>query len=503
MLMPDKFRNYYRGTPIAIAGLLAGVIVAVVGASLANQSNTWTPTTGKVSGLQLSTNINNAFSAIQSCNSGAVAPTNDQTGAAVQGQCWLNTSTTPFTVQQWDGAVWTTLGWMDAVNHQWIPNIAGGVGSVASATTTDLCATGGVLTPNAGVTVSGNATINGLGSTCLGGAVKLVVFSGTPTLVHNATSFILPNGGFNISVSPGDSMVAVALGAGNWRVVSYQQASGLGGIPSGTELPFAGISPPSGFTLEAGQALNRASNPTLFSAITLSITGTPGNGSPTINSVSVDLRNLGVEGAILEGTGIPVGAFISSVTASTITMNTNATGGSGAEPIRLLPWGQGDGVTTFNVPDRRGVVLAGRDNMLGTAAGRLSLAQSQGILGTKLGGGVAGGNIGGEQSHTQLLAEIASHTHSITDPGHAHNLRGNSAQDNAGARGLSQTGLGDMSIGANANTFVGYTNTTSGGGGFQYVQTSTVGFSATNSSGSGTAMNQVQPTAIANYMIKN
>src|SRR4029077_20939019 len=35
-------------------------------------------------------------------------------------------------------------------------------------------------------------------------------------------------------------------------------------------------------------------------------------------------------------------------------------------------WGAGDGSTTFNVPDLRGFILAGRDDMGGVNAGRLS-----------------------------------------------------------------------------------------------------------------------------------
>lgn len=487
-----------RITEAKVVGAIGAILLFVCGMmasaihSYANQSNTWSPTTGQVSGIQISTNYNNAFSAIQSCNSGGAAPTNDQSLAPVQGQCWLNTSTTPFTLQQYDGTQWITLGWMDTTNHQWIPNQAGGIGTVASATTTDLCATGGVLTPNAAVTVTGNATVNGFGSSCLAGAIKLVAFTGTPTLVHNATSFILPNAGFNIAAAPGDTLVAIATGSGNWRVVSYQSAAGVGGIPSGTEVPFAGITAPSGWTLEAGQALSRSSNPTLLNAITLSVTGTPGSGSPTVSNVSVDLRNLGLEGAFLEGTGISLGTFINSVTSTTITMSANATGGTGGETIRILPWGQGDGSTTFNVPDRRGVVLAGRDNMNGTAAGRLSLAQSQGILGTKLGNGAAGGNIGGEQSHTQLLAEIASHTHTVTDPGHNHVLQVNGVGAGNSATLATSTGQSPNSAGLGQSTSATLS-----------ILSATTGITGTNSAGSGTSMNQIQPTAIANYMIKN
>jgi microcystin-dependent protein len=77
-----------------------------------------------------------------------------------------------------------------------------------------------------------------------------------------------------------------------------------------------------------------------------------------------------------------------------------------------LPYGAGDGSTTFGIPDMRGRVGVGRDNMGGTAANRITNAVS-GIVGTTLGsvGGSenAGGTIGGSQS--------IAHTHNIA---HAH-----------------------------------------------------------------------------------
>lgn len=79
-------------------------------------------------------------------------------------------------------------------------------------------------------------------------------------------------------------------------------------------------------------------------------------------------------------------------------------------------FGTGDGVTTFNLPDGRGRVVAGKDNMGGSAAGRLTNAVS-GVTGTTLGaaGGsesyTPAGTIGGSQSiaHTHTLA----HTHNF------------------------------------------------------------------------------------------
>jgi microcystin-dependent protein len=61
---------------------------------------------------------------------------------------------------------------------------------------------------------------------------------------------------------------------------------------------------------------------------------------------------------------------------------------------------------TITLPDARGRVIAGKDDMGGTTAGRLTSGGS-GITGTTL--GVSGGT----QTHTLTTAQLAAHTHSM------------------------------------------------------------------------------------------
>lgn len=72
-------------------------------------------------------------------------------------------------------------------------------------------------------------------------------------------------------------------------------------------------------------------------------------------------------------------------------------------------YGAGDGSTTFNVPDLRGRVAAGKDDMGGTAANRLTNTGTgnPGINGTALGAA------GGVDRHTLTSAQLAPHTHTI------------------------------------------------------------------------------------------
>jgi microcystin-dependent protein len=117
-------------------------------------------------------------------------------------------------------------------------------------------------------------------------------------------------------------------------------------------------------------------------------------------------------------------------------------------------YGVGDGSTTFNLPDLRGRVVAGEDDMGGTSANRL----------TGLSGGVDGdilGGSGGSESHTLTTAQLAVHNHTITFSG-------------SGAAG---------SNGAEPNRL-------------------TVNNITSSNAGSGSAHNNVQPTLILTYIIK-
>jgi microcystin-dependent protein len=67
----------------------------------------------------------------------------------------------------------------------------------------------------------------------------------------------------------------------------------------------------------------------------------------------------------------------------------------------------GSGAGTFGIPDMRGRVAPGRDNMGGAAANRITVAGS-GITGTTLGAS------GGTETHTLSEAQMPAHTHSTS-----------------------------------------------------------------------------------------
>lgn len=78
-------------------------------------------------------------------------------------------------------------------------------------------------------------------------------------------------------------------------------------------------------------------------------------------------------------------------------------------------YGNGDGSTTFNVPDYRGRIGIGKDDMGGTAAGRITVGIS-GIAGQSLGA------VGGSEGIVLTTGHLAAHNHGVNDGTHAHNI---------------------------------------------------------------------------------
>lgn len=170
-----------------------------------------------------------------------------------------------------------------------------------------------------------------------------------------------------------------------------------------------------------------------------------------------------------------------------------------------VTWGPGDGSTTFNLPDLRGRSVAGKDDMGGSAANRITNAVA-GFVGTTLGAA------GGDQNYQQHLHNVTvtdpghthiqnSHTHTITDPGHSHSLTATALADSgvSGQAGASAQVLGTSGPNSTNSATTGITGTNAA---TATNQTATTGITAiTTNSGTGAAGN-VQPTAIVNWIMR-
>jgi microcystin-dependent protein len=126
-------------------------------------------------------------------------------------------------------------------------------------------------------------------------------------------------------------------------------------------------------------------------------------------------------------------------------------------------YGVGDNSTTFNIPDLRGRVIAGQDDMGGVSADRL----------TGLSGGVNGDNLGatgGAETHTLTASQLPQHTHTFS---------GTVSLDGDSAGAPTEIVMDDNGSGTASNV------TTANGG-----------------NAGDQAHNNVQPTIILNYIIK-
>lgn len=162
-------------------------------------------------------------------------------------------------------------------------------------------------------------------------------------------------------------------------------------------------------------------------------------------------------------------------------------------------YGAGDGSTTFNLPDMRGRVAAGRDNMGGSAASRLTTT----VLDKTSEGGV-----GGAQTHTLTGAQsgTSAHPHSHNISASSGGMSANSSHSHTNPYGGSFLGTGTGASNANwVGTGASFQyNRSTDGTNTDHTHTVTISGGVTNSTeaNASAAHNNTQPTIVLNYIIK-
>jgi len=220
-------------------------------------------------------------------------------------------------------------------------------------------------------------------------------------------------------------------------------------VPVGGEISCAGFAAPTNFQFESGQSLLRTSFPLLWPQLSSTNTASLTSGQPKVTLTSGSTEQYAI-GMAVETTGTSGGAMATTTIASIIDSSNfnvvaNASGTGGAN-VTVWAYGIAD-PTHFNLPDRRGQILYGRNNMGGTAQTGLqslniaSTTNTPNALGQNLrsGSALAGGSIQVSAAQLPTLSISASET----APGHHHSV----ASGAGGAAFVYSPGTGGSGIG--------------------------------------------------------
>lgn len=172
-------------------------------------------------------------------------------------------------------------------------------------------------------------------------------------------------------------------------------------------------------------------------------------------------------------------------------------------------YGNGNGSTTFNLPDLRGRTIFGMDNMGGTSANRLTTTSGINANNTL-------GSTGGSQSVTLSTANLPSHNHTFSgntittsDNSHSHNYNDAYFAENfsGGVGGNSRYGTSANTD--NDNNFYWRTSSNTHSQSPSNINTSTETHNHTvtptgsiGNTGSGTAFSPLNPAIVLNFIIK-
>lgn len=321
-----------------------------------------------------------------------------------------------------------------------------------------------------------------------GTSTRKTTWQDIDTTIPNTNPVVLNGAGRALIWGNGSYREVVKDKNGNLQWDRLTSSAGAGGSSStsvgdglavGSVIPWAGFVAPTNYAFTYGQELSRTTYDSLFNKITLSQDVTCTSGSPTLTAVA-DTSQLNV-GAAVEGACIPAASTIVSKTVNSVTLNNNALVSTTVSAV-FFPFGNGNGTTTFNVPDYRGAYLPGRNNM-GGAAGSLISNPNYTDPNAMYGGG-------GLQTYTLVTANLPPYTPSGTNTngsasfGFTSNNANWGAGANATVTGITATGGSTITMStANSN----------------FVQPS---FNGVAQGGTSTPFRTLPPSKTVNYVIK-
>lgn len=338
---------------------------------------------------------------------------------------------------------------------------------------------------------NGNPLTSGTVDTYIPGTTtrKTTWQDGAETIL-NTNPIILDAAGRAIIYGQGTYREVVKDSSGNliWDAVTTPGAANNGntnigdGNLVGTILPWAGINAPNQYAFAVGQELDRTTFVVLFTAITQSSTVACSSGSPIVSGLT-DTTNL-TQGTKVELSCVVPGTTVLSKTSSTVTLSNNSSVNLSATAV-FFPYGNGNGSTTFNIPDLRGVAIFGNNQMGGLAGSRIDTTTA---LVNPNGAGAAIGL----KNHTLTQAELPN----VSFAGSGNTTTTQSLTVIANV-------AGPFSGGGTTSVLQQFTNSGGGGTNSGTYSVNTSAVSVTSSSGgSGTAFTEIPPGLTINYVIK-
>jgi microcystin-dependent protein len=148
-------------------------------------------------------------------------------------------------------------------------------------------------------------------------------------------------------------------------------------VPTGSVQTFAGFIVPTGWLLCDNTPANRITYAALFAVLSKSSSGDT-HTSTLIDNIPAGGTTNVVAGWYISGPGIQAGTTVTVVGATSLTLSLATTASTNGVPFTAAPYGIGDGTTTFNVPDCRGVFVRG------AGVQTISAKVFTGVLGAKV-----------------------------------------------------------------------------------------------------------------------
>jgi len=184
--------------------------------------------------------------------------------------------------------------------------------------------------------------------------------------------------GFYDAVTPAQTTVAAYLASLKSQIIS------LSGVPLGTISEYSGFgAPPTGYLDADGLAISRTTYADYFALCAIPFSGTT-DGGAVITGIADTSQFL--EGDAIESPHTPTGTTILTIDTMNQMTLTNAVSFTGVEDFKVYRYGNGDGSTTFNLPNKNNLFNIGK-----------------GIF--------AQGETGGSFTKTILIENMPAHTH--------------------------------------------------------------------------------------------